>query len=114
MFDGPSAPELDAGERRARLRLARSPRIGPLRFQEALDHFGSARRACASLPVIGETEIAREETALARLGGRFLVRGDADYPAALAAVADAPPVLSALGDTALLARPMLAIVGARE
>jgi predicted Rossmann fold nucleotide-binding protein DprA/Smf involved in DNA uptake len=43
MFDGPLLPELDPAERRARLRLARSKRIGPVTFHEALQHFGSAR-----------------------------------------------------------------------
>lgn len=114
MFDGPFTPELDSGERRARLRLARSLRIGPVRFREALDHFGSARRACRELPVIAESEIDREEARLTRIGGRFLLLGDPDYPAALAAIPDAPVALSAIGDPGLLARPMLAIVGARE
>jgi DNA processing protein len=114
MFDGPSTIDTDPAERRARLRLARSPRIGPVTFQEALQHFGSARRACRELAVVPADEIAREEQALARIGGRFLVLGDGDYPAALAALPDAPPVLSAVGDIGLLARPMLAIVGARD
>jgi DNA processing protein len=114
MFDGPLTLETDPAERRARLRLARSRRIGPVSFLEALQHFGSARRACRELKVVPEAEIAREEQALAELGGRFLVLGDAAYPAALAAISDPPPILSAIGDNTLLARPMLAIVGARE
>jgi hypothetical protein len=96
MFDGSLTPDLDANERRARLRLARSPRIGPVTFQEALQHFGSARAACARLATVAEAEVTREEQALAAAGGRFVVLGDRDYPAALAALADAPPVLSAI------------------
>ena len=114
MFDGPTTTDLDPAERRARLRLARSPRIGPVKFHEALQHFGSARRACRDLPVVAESEIAREEQALGKLGGRFLILGDADYPTALAALPDAPPVLSAIGDVGLPVRPTLAIVGARD
>ncbi|WP_421998970.1 DNA-processing protein DprA [Reyranella sp.] len=114
MFDGPPASELDPGERRARLRLARSPRIGPVTFREAVDHFGSARAACTRLPTVGEKTIAREEAALHGAGGRFLVVGDRLYPASLAALPDAPPVLSAIGNMALLATPVVAIVGARE
>jgi DNA processing protein len=114
MFDGPFTPELGAGERRARLRLARTSRIGPVAFHEALAHFGSARAACAQLDTTSEAAIAREEEALARVGGRFLVLGDAAYPPALAALPDAPAVLSAIGDLELLARPTLAVVGARE
>lgn len=114
MFDGPPRPELDPGERRARLRLTRSARIGPVTFHEALAHYGSARVACANLAVVSEDAIRREEEALASLGGQFLVIGDAAYPPALAALADAPPVLSAIGDVGLLARPTLAVVGGRE
>lgn len=114
MFDGPLHLELDPRERRARLRLARSARIGPVAFHEALVHFGSARAACASLAVVSEDAIGQEEDALAALGGRFVVMGDAAYPPALAALADAPPVLSAIGNLGLLARPTLAIVGGRE
>lgn len=114
MFDGPLAPELDPAERRARLRLARSARVGAVTFHQALQHFGSARRACAELATASESKIAKEEDSLRRLGGTFLVAGDGAYPAALAALPDAPPVLSAIGDMGLLARPSLAVVGARD
>lgn len=114
MFDSPLSSEPDPGERRARLRLARTSRVGPVTFHEALQHFGSASAACATLATIAEAAIAREEAALAQAGGCFLVLGDTAYPTALAALPDAPPVLSAAGDLGLLARPMLAVVGARE
>src|ERR671912_72477 len=99
MFDGPLTAALDPGERRARLRLARSARIGPVTFHEALAHFGSAHAACARL---------------SKVGGRFLVFGDPAYPPALAALPDAPALLSVIGDLGLLGRPTLAVVGARE
>jgi DNA processing protein len=114
MFDGPLTAELDPGERRARLRLARSARIGPVTFHEALAHFGSAHAACARLDTTSDAAIAREEEALAKAGGRFVVFGDPAYPPALAALPDAPAVLSAIGDLCLLGRPTLAVVGARE
>ena len=114
MFDGSDPGDLPPAERRARLRLARSARVGPVTFHEALAHFGSARAACASLATVPDSAIEQEERTLTNLGGRFLVIGDAEYPAALAALPDAPPVLSMLGDPSLLGRPTLAIVGARE
>lgn len=114
MFDGPHTPDLDPLERRARLRLARGARIGPVTFHEALAHFGSARAACARLAACSDADIDHEEARLAQTGGGFLVVGDAAYPAALAAVPGAPPVLSAVGDLALLGRPTLALVGARD
>lgn len=114
MFDGPHTPDLDPLERRARVRLARGARIGPVTFHEALAHFGSARAACARLAACADADIDREEARLTQARGRFLVVGDTAYPAALAAVPGAPPVLSAIGDLALLARPTLALVGARD
>lgn len=114
MFDGPFTSELDPAERRARLRLARSARIGPITFREALEHFGSAGAACVRLATVSDADMAREEEMLVRSGGRFLVIGDPAYPAALATLPDAPPVLSAIGDPKLLGRPALAVVGARE
>ena len=114
MFDGQLPCKIDPKERLARLRLARSPRIGAVTFHEALGHFGSAQGACAELGTVSAIQIEREQERLHRLGGQFIVWGDAAYPAALAALPDAPPVLSAIGDVGLLARPTLAIVGARD
>src|SRR5690348_1336856 len=57
-----------------------------------------------------ETELA----ALARLGARLVCWGEPDYPAALANVEDAPPVLTVLGNPALLQAPIVAVVGARN
>lgn len=118
MFDGPRSyepePSGDLRERRARLRLARSPGIGATRFHEALAHFGTAREACRQLPAVSDEAIDRESEALAQIGGQFLVLGDSAYPPALATLPDAPPVLSAIGDITLLGRRTLAIVGARE
>ena len=56
----------------------------------------------------------KEITALARLGARLVCWGEPDYPIALAAVDDAPPVLTLLGRGELLAAPIVAIVGARN
>ena len=114
MFDGSSSVALDPAERLARLRLARSPRIGPVTFHDALQHFGSAIAACREIECVDEGHNAREQERLAKIGGRFVVFGDPAYPPALASLVDAPPVLSAVGDLCLLAKPALAIVGARN
>ena len=86
MFDGSPEMDLAPEERRARLRLARSARIGPVTFHEALAHYGSARAACTALATVSEASIEREENALAAAGGHFLVFGDTLYPSALAAL----------------------------
>lgn len=110
-------------ERLARVRLARSDRIGPVTFSQLIGRFGSAVRAVEALPdlirkrggvTLATTEaVERELEAGQKIGARLLVLGDAEFPAPLAAVDPAPPLLWTLGDPALLSRPCLAIVGAR-
>lgn len=109
-----------------RLRLVRSRRVGAVTFHRLLADHGSARAALAALPGIAkaagvaEYEVCPLGVVQAEVkqghahGARLLVHGDEAYPAALAEVADAPPVLWALGDQALLLRPMVAMVGARN
>jgi DNA processing protein len=92
-----------------------------------LRRFGSARAALDVLPRLarrGEraktvTPVTRAEaeaelTALHRAGARLVCWGEPGYPSALAAIEDAPPVLTVLGEAQLLQRPMIAVVGARN
>src|SRR5262245_16130929 len=92
-----------------------------------LRRFGSARAALDMLPRLarrGErnktvtaptrAEAEAELVALDRSGARLLCWGEPDYPSALAAIEDAPPILTVLGETQLLRRPMIAVVGARN
>ncbi|QEX16350.1 hypothetical protein FRZ44_16430 [Hypericibacter terrae] len=113
-------------ERADRLRLARTFSIGPVTFRRLLDRFHSAAEALRALPELARAsgaEILRppsraqaedEIAALARLGGKFLALGEAGYPEPLAAIEDAPPLLSLRGDGALLLRPSIGVVGARN
>ncbi len=50
----------------------------------------------------------------AQPGNRLLTLADADYPQSLLSADDPPLLLYAKGDTALLNRPMLAVVGSRN
>lgn len=118
-------PPLAEAERTARLRLARTDRVGPVTFKQLLDRFGSADAALRALPDLvrraggrgaGAPDIAAveaEQEAGERLGARLIVLGDTDYPDQLAAVDPPPPVLWTLGDAALMQRPCVAVVGAR-
>ncbi|HEY0103015.1 MAG TPA: DNA-processing protein DprA [Brevundimonas sp.] len=120
-----SRPPLAEAERTARLRLARTDRVGPVTFRQLLERFGSALDALEALPdlvrrgggrpgdVPDPAAVEAEREAGARLGARLIVLGDADYPAPLAAVDPPPPVLWALGDPSLMQRPCVAVVGAR-
>jgi DNA processing protein len=92
-----------------------------------LRRFGSARAAMEALPRLARrndrnrtvTPVTRaaaeaELTALSRAGARLICWGEPTYPPALAAVEDAPPILTVIGPVELLARPMVAVVGARN
>jgi DNA processing protein len=109
------------------LRLCRTETIGPISFYAMLRRFGSARAALDVLPRLarrGErattvTPVTRAEAeaelaALHRAGARLVCWGEPDYPSALAAIEDAPPILTVLGEALLLQRPMIAVVGARN
>jgi DNA processing protein len=115
---------LDPAERFARLRLARTDRIGPVAFAQLIGRYGSALSAldalpdlvrksgAASVPAPVET-VEREMAAGDAIGARLLVLGDADYPEMLAALDPPPPILWTRGRADLLNQPSVAIVGAR-
>lgn len=109
-----------------RLRLIRSRRVGAVTWHRLIAEHGSAAAALAALPEVARAagvddyracpvEVARDEIARARaVGAQALFHGGPGYPAALMDLSDAPPVLWLQGDAALLSRPMVALVGARN
>jgi DNA processing protein len=118
---------LSDAERLEWLRLIRSENVGPITFHRLLDRFGTAGAALAALPELAQrggkksalrihskAEAKRELDALAKLGGRMIAACEPDYPRALAAIEDAPPMLSVLGHAHLLQQPSIGIVGARN
>ncbi len=110
----------------AALRLIRSENVGPVTYRQLIARFGTALRALEALPdlalrggkrslrIASVAEAERELAAVQRFGGRLLTLGAPGYPALLAEIDDAPPVLAVRGDPALLARPAVALVGARN
>lgn len=117
-----AARPLTHSERVAWLRLARTPRVGPLTFARLLERTHSAAAALELLPQLSRgrltltpADLAEQELeALDRLGGRLLCAGEPDYPPLLAQLDPPPPVLSMRGDARLWRRPCVALVGARE
>jgi DNA processing protein len=59
-------------------------------------------------------EAADEWRAAEACGARALLLGAADYPPMLATISDPPPLLWAIGEPSLAARPVVALVGARN
>ncbi len=109
-----------------RLRLIRSRRVGAVTFHRLIDEHRTAEAALAALPGIASAagidryEVCPVGVVMAELakgraaGAALIVHGDPRYPALLAQMADAPPVLWVQGDISLLARPMVAVVGSRN
>lgn len=116
----------DARERFDRLRLIRSPNVGPVAWRQLIERFGDAGAALRAIPDLArrggarafqladEGRVSAEIDAVKRFGGRYLMLGDPDYPALLAEASAAPPVLIARGTLALDERPLVAMVGARN
>ncbi|MDT7934622.1 MAG: DNA-processing protein DprA [Sphingomonadaceae bacterium] len=121
-----TASPLSPAEALARLRLIRSDQVGPLTFRQLLRRFGTAAAAVEALPDlagragraqyrVADLDAAnRELERAAKLGCRMLHWGEAGYPALLAEIEDAPPVLTVRGRAELLEMPAVAIVGARN
>lgn len=109
-----------------RLRLLRTPGIGPVTFRQLIMRFGTPAAALAAVPDLArrgggkapalrtrqdaEREIARVD----KLGAKFLAVGQGLYPRLLAELEDAPPLIIARGNLNLLDRQAVAIVGARN
>lgn len=118
---------LNPSERLDWLRLIRSENVGPVTFYQLLARFGSAGAALAALPDVARrggrakplsicprAAAERELQHLHDAGGRLIAWGEPDYPRALAATDDAPPLISVKGATHLLGGPAVAVVGARN
>jgi DNA processing protein len=109
------------------MRLARSEGVGPVAYRRLIQRFGTPAEALRALPELAraggrrtapripdEIEIERELRGVERLGGQALAIGDAAYPAFLALIDDAPPILSVLGDPRVFQAQAVALVGARN
>ncbi len=119
-------PPTTEDDRLSWLRLLRSRRVGVATFYRMMAEHGSAQAALAALPGIAagagvsgyticpEGVVHAELKAARHARARLVCRGETDYPLALCDLSDAPPMLWVVGDPGLLARPMVAIVGARN
>ena len=126
------AAPVSPAELEARLRLHRLPDLGPVRFKKLLEAFGSASKAIsapasawrslglpASCAEARRAEDIRDGAChalawLERPGQHLLMWDQPDYPALLAEISDAPPLLFVAGDPGILDKPQLAMVGSRR
>lgn len=120
-----SQPTLSQAEAFARIRLLRSPNIGPVSYRQLLARFGSAGTALDALPDLASRgrgpyrpasaeSIEREILAVRAAGARYLFHDQPDYPALLGELDSAPPIVTCRGRLALASAPCVALVGARN
>ncbi|MCZ6863033.1 MAG: DNA-processing protein DprA [Alphaproteobacteria bacterium] len=117
---------LNQTERIDWLRLIRSENVGPITFFHLLRYYGSAGAALDALPELArrggkraiklcpKSAAEREFAAIEKAAATLVAHGEPDYPRALAAIDDAPPMIALKGNVHLLAKPMIAVVGARN
>ncbi len=120
-----SVTALTQAEAFARIRLLRSPNIGPVSYRKLLARFGNAITALEALPELGSRgkrsyrpaprhRIEREVEGIQRAGASYLFHDLPDFPALLAEIESAPPILTYRGDVTLASKPCVAMVGARN
>ncbi|HEY6259592.1 MAG TPA: DNA-processing protein DprA [Xanthobacteraceae bacterium] len=127
MSESENGVRLTDQERLDWLRLIRSENIGPRTFRTLVDQFGSAQAALASLPglarrggaggparICAQADAERELKSAWSLGIELVALGEPGYPWRLAMIDDPPPLVAVRGDLAILQRPMIAVVGARN
>jgi len=122
----PPIPPTSEDEGFARLRLLRSRRVGVSTYKRLLIEHGTAQNALAALPEVARAagvsnyEVCPEGVVQAELragkaaGAQLIMHGTAAYPQILNELDDAPPFLWVLGNIALLNRPTISLVGARN
>ena len=118
---------LSEREKRAWLRLIRTPQIGGVTFWELLAHFGSAETALKALPefavrggfsprsIPSMNAINRELEQAAATDMTLVAAGESGYPPLLARAEVPPPLLYIKGQAnRVWDRPPLAVVGSRQ
>ena len=122
----PPLPPTTEEDRFSWLRLLRSRRVGITTFYRLLAEHGTAQNALEALPEVARAAgvtgyeicpagVVEAELKVAKAArARLLCLGTPEYPRQLAQIADAPPMLWAIGDIEHLHRPAIAMVGARN
>ena len=117
---------LSQNEKRDWLRLSRTENVGPVTFRQLLRRFGSAKAALEAIPAIvargGKKsfkiptvgQIDDEISRCQKQNVQITAWCEPDYPEALAAIEDAPPLIMTRGQISLLHKRAIGLVGARN
>ena len=99
-----------------KLLILRTPRIGPAKYNELVEKFGSIDAVVDAIGANDEirNSVSREMENAARLGIKYISDSDDLYPCALRDIKNHPPVISARGNLETLRRQTVGIVGTRH
>lgn len=108
-----------------KFRLFRAQGVGPVIYRKLIEKYGSADVAISEfdqlnkqykkkLKVLPKDIIDAELENLHKIGATLLYVEDESYPVALQYIHDTPPFLTVLGDSSLLSKQQVAIVGNRN
>ncbi|MBV8060211.1 MAG: DNA-protecting protein DprA [Alphaproteobacteria bacterium] len=118
--------KLSPTELRDWLHLCRTENVGAVTFRQLLRLYQTPAKAIAAIPAMAARGgkrnlklpdikiIENELRSIKDRGGRIIASCEPDYPDALAAIEDAPPVISVIGDIAHSTKRCVGIVGARN
>ena len=108
-------------------RLAQSENVGPITFERLVQRFGTATEALAQVPELSrrgglrrplklydEARAITDFERVEKLGARYFASCEAKYPDLLRQSPAPPPLICLKGRVELLAKPCVAIVGARN
>ena len=109
----------------SRIRLIRTPTIGPITSRQLISRYGNAKQALEAIPELSSrggrkiqpasaASAQREYEKLTQIGGYFIAYGSDSYPEHLKRFDDSLFILSCLGHMHLLKKPSLSIIGARN
>lgn len=114
-------------EKLARLRLIRTPQVGPVTFASLIAQFGNAIEAVENIGEVSmrggrakplspasKSRTEDEIAATLKVGAQLIFSGDTNYPKLLANIEPVPPVLIVKGHAHLLEKPTVGMVGARN
>lgn len=127
----PGVSQRAPDEVRALTLLMQAPNLGASAMRKLIEHFGTAAAAVGAgsrrwreiglsaatrraLEKPDREAVGRELEWAAKPGHHVIGWGNPAYPPLLAEISSPPPVLYVVGNTALLGRPQLAVVGSRN
>ena len=99
-----------------RLLILRSPRIGPVAYNDLLKRFGSL---AGVVEYLGKNEtlrdsVLREIDAANKLNIRFILDSDELYPMGIRNIKNHPPIITVRGNIDTLRMPCVSVVGTRH